>query len=157
MEVSFKKGKTKSTQVCKRKDGSTFWSAMDPFMIVHDLAHFCVESKLRAFNGFYRLIATGIDISDFENKQKINSKNLPSEAKIIELIVGQILTERADNKLSENFNATLAESANALGIDKTTSIRNEILVSIRKDLEKLLNKWNLLPVGDTLTLHFNET
>lgn len=132
MEVIFKKGKTKNTLVCKRKDGSSTWSTVDQFMIIHDLAHFCVESKLGVVKGFYGLIATGIDISDFENKEKINSKNLPVDSKITELIVGQILTERADNKLLENFNVTLKESANALGINKAGRIENEDLISIRK-------------------------
>ncbi|MEQ8423404.1 MAG: hypothetical protein RIA63_01760, partial [Cyclobacteriaceae bacterium] len=97
MELQFKKGETKDILVCMRKNGTSTWTQIDRFMTLHDLAHYCVEEELKLKDGFYGLVANGIDISDFENKEKIRAKNLPQESIVAELIVGLILTERADN------------------------------------------------------------
>jgi len=67
------------------------------------------------------------------------------------------MTERVDRNLPEDFNTTLRESANALGIVNTNNITNEKLTTIRNDLDHLLSKWSLLPTENTLSLHFNET
>jgi len=55
-------------------------------MVMHDLAHFCMENELCITPGFYGLI--GIDILYFESKEKIYFKDLPDEAKVTGLIGG---------------------------------------------------------------------
>lgn len=156
MELQFKKGKTKDTLVCTRRNGTSTWTQIDRFFVMHDLAHFCVETVLEIKDGFYGLIAKGTDISDFTNKEKINSKELPQESILAELIVGLILTDRSDNHLLSNFNNTLKEMAATKGIAQLKEISDVQLKSLRKELDDLLNKWTFLQPEEELKLFYKE-
>jgi hypothetical protein len=156
VELHFKKGATKNTLLCQRKDGSSSWTQIDRFFIMHDLAHFCVESELGIKDGFYGLISKGVDISDFQNKEKIRAFELPEESILAELIVGLILTERSDNNPVPDFNKTLKVMATIKGIDINQEISDEHLENIRRNLDGLIYQWTVLPSGQELTLSFKE-
>ena len=142
--------------VCTRRNGTSTWTQIDRFMALHDLAHYCVEQELKLKDGFYGLVTRGVDISDFEDKEKIRAKNLPQESVIAELIVGLILTERADNNQLPDFNKTLNETARPRGIDQVEYISPDQLNAIRGRLDELVNKWTFLPKGEALKLNFDE-
>ena len=91
MEVIFKKGNTKNTITCKRPDGTATWMEADVF--INDLAHYVVETELKASKGFYGLLSQGFDITNFEKKQKITPASIPAEGTQMEIIVGLLLTE----------------------------------------------------------------
>ncbi len=156
MEIRLKKGRTKNTLVCNRKNGTSTWTQIDRFFVMHDLAHFCVENVLEMKNGFYGLVARGKDISDFENKEKIRAKALPEESILGELIVGLVLTERSDNSPVIDFNKTLKEMAAMKGVKVSKEVGEEELRSIRRDLDDLLNQWTFLQPEEELTLYFKE-
>lgn len=156
MEILFKKGKSKDVMACKRADGSSTWMQTDRFMTIHDLAHYCVECELGMDKGFYGLVASGVDVTDFENKEKIRARNLPEESVVAELIVNLILTERSDNRVIENFNETLRASASQRGLSRLPSIEDQKLDSIRKQLDDLLNRWTFLPIDQAMVLTFPE-
>lgn len=105
--------------------------------------------------GFYGLVASGIDIADFENKEKIRAKNLPEESQYAELIVNLLLTERSDNRQLEDFNQLLQESTSQRGLNPFT-LQERQLLSIRNGIDDLLNRWTFLPVDQALILTFPE-
>lgn len=94
MEITFKKGNAKNSITCKREDGTSTWTEADAFMIAHDLTHYVVETVFSMKNGFYGLLDSGLDITDFEKKQKITPRDIPKEAITAETLVNLFLTEK---------------------------------------------------------------
>ena len=153
MEIIFKKGVTKNTITCKRPDGTSTWMQAIPFMIIHDLTHYVVETQLQLKLGFYGLLAGGWDITDFENKQKIKSTDIPAEGLRAELIVGLLLTERNDGQEMTDFNSVYQDSCINYALAEQPLDRSQ-LDRLRIGVDDLINKWKFLPVDSTLILTF---
>jgi hypothetical protein len=154
VEIIFKKGNTKNSITCKRADGSATWSEADAFMIIHDLTHYAVESGLGMKQGFYGLVAGGLDITDFEKKQKIRPDEIPAEGLRAELLVGLVLTERNDGKEMNDFNEQYQELLKKFHL----SAENIPLASVRRlreETDRLINKWKDLPVSSSLVFNFH--
>ncbi|MFL5596220.1 MAG: hypothetical protein ACJ77S_02045 [Gemmatimonadaceae bacterium] len=108
---------------CTRPDGTTTWQRQEGgqarFFPRHDLTHYAVESVLGIRNGFYGLVASGWDLSDFGTPWPRG--RIPPEANIAEIIVGFLDRERAgsDRATAEDLNAALANysAENSLATD----------------------------------------
>lgn len=146
MEIVFKKGNTKNTITCRRDDGSATWTEGDAFMIRHDLTHLVVERTLGMRQGFYGLLKSGLDITDFERKQKITPRTIPREAIKAEMLVNLLLVEQHDQQRVDDFNKTFHE---AIG-DGGESFDEKTIVSMREGLAGVLREWDNLPPGQTL-------
>jgi len=120
-------------------------------MIVHDMAHFVIEKKFQYKNGFYGLTASGLDITDFEKKQKITPQQLPKEAIKTELLVGLILTELNDRKRLDDFNSTFNSTAAQYDLPEEL-FRAQDLDEIHDQLNELLSRWSALEVNDSIKL-----
>lgn len=85
MQIILKKNNNKrSTLTCIREDGSKTWTQMDPYLEIHDLAHFVVEKTLNFDLAFFGMVKSGYNISDFE---------LPREQRPTALIPSQFAEE----------------------------------------------------------------
>lgn len=153
MEIFFKKGNTKNSITIKRPDGSSTWMEAEHFMIVHDMAHFIVEEKFQFKHGFYGLVESGIDITDFEKKQKITPHQLPKEAIKTELLVNLILTELSDRKRLDDFNSTFNSTAGQYGLSKE-EFKADDLNAIHDQLNELLARWSSLSVNESIHLEW---
>ncbi|MBI1769039.1 MAG: hypothetical protein HYR67_11755 [Bacteroidetes bacterium] len=151
MDIIFKKGNTKNTITCKRSESSSTWMEADRFMIAHDLTHFAVEKQLQIGKGFYGLVASGLDITDFEKKQKITPQQLPKESIKTELIVNLILTERHDGKKFESFDEAFNSLSKQFGISNEKFDADD-LNKIHSQLNELLNHWAMLPVNESMII-----
>jgi hypothetical protein len=154
MEIKFKKGNSKDVMVCTREDGSSTWTQTDRFMTVHDLTHFCVESELGMRSGFYGLLAEGLNITDFENKVKIQARDLPQESIVAELIVGLLLTERSDGQPLADFNHVLQQMVTHNHLSLSIILTDVQLKNIRSRLNDLLGRWMTLDCDQALNLNF---
>ena len=106
----------------------------DAFMVMHDLTHYVVETQLQLENSFYGLLARGLDITDFEKKQKISPASIPAEGIRTEILVGLFLTERNDGRLLTDFNHLFLTTCQELQLPKE-SLPEEVLAyfaSLRK-------------------------
>lgn len=139
--------------VCLREDGTSTWMPTSSFFVVHDLAHYVVETRLGFASGFYGLVKDGMDITDFSNKQKISPRDLPDEAMFTEHAVNILLAELSDKRPVENFQDTVNEACSRMGRPSWT-IAPEMLESIRLELRTLLERWKQLPENRTLELIF---
>ncbi len=153
MEITFKKGNTKDTITCKRPDGTSTWMAAETFMVTHDLTHYVVEINLNIHQGFYGLLAQGIDITDFEKKQKISPASIPADGIRMEILVGLFLTERNDGRQLVDFNAAYRESCQKFHL-ATESLPEPLLQSMRRQIGEIIIKWHNLPVGNCLVFNF---
>ena len=153
MDIIFKKGTTKNTITCTRSDGTSTWQEAEPFHILHDLTHYAVETTLGTQQGFYGLLQQGLDITDFEKKQKITPQTLPREAIRTEILVTLFLTEINDHQPLADFNQTFAETIRPYGIDIIPLDQN-LLTTIRMMRDNLIKKWKNLSSGSTLALRY---
>jgi hypothetical protein len=153
LEIIFKKSYTKNTITCRRPDGTATWMEAIPYRIVHDLTHYVVETELGMRDGFYGMLAGGWNITDFENKQKIRSSDIPANGIRAELIVNMLLTERNDGQEIFNFNSVYADSCGRLNIP-AQPLEPEQLHRLRIRLDDLINKWRFMPMDRPLHLKF---
>ena len=151
MKIEFRKGGDKNMLTCSRPDGTTTWMEATPFFVAHDLAHFVIEKQLQIVNGFYGLIASGFDITDFEKKREITPQQLPEDSIKAELLVNLILTERNDRKRLESFNATFNEVSERYGLPNMKFDASD-LDKIHNQLDEMLKRWASLPINESITL-----
>ena len=153
MEIIFKKGNSKNTITCRRDDGTSTWMEAEPFMIIHDLTHYAVETSLRFDGGFYGLVEDGFDITDFQNKQKFKPKEMPPQAAYAEILVNLFLTERSDRKILEDFDSVLSENIRLHQLAPLT-VEKSTLDEIRSRSGELMRRWRELPPGEVLKFCF---
>lgn len=157
MEISFsKKADDKSIIACKRKDGTSTWMHSDPFFILHDICHYAVETVLNLKNSFYGMLASGIDINDFELPKEMRTVEFTPEAIWTEQFVNLLAIEHRQGEV-DTFIDTLKEISaknNIIGIQ--INLDNSQLNQVRSLSKKLVEDWQLLPVGKTITLNFEE-
>ena len=69
-----------------RDNGTETWMYSDDFFVRHDLSHFILESVLGYHTAFNGMINQGMDIRDFENKEKrADSRSTFHEARSTEI------------------------------------------------------------------------
>lgn len=136
---------------CRRADGSTTWSRVQPFFPFHDLDHFAVESTLDLRQGFFGLIAAGWDLEDF-TKPGVAAR-LPREAHQTEVIVGT-LEGLARDASHADFAASLAAAFRGQGLPPDYQVGVEALAEVQRIRTALHARWHALAPGETLTLEF---
>ena len=157
MEISFtKNGPNHHIIFCQRMDGTVTWMQIDFFFVVHDLCHYAVESILELNNAFYGMLASGTAISDFELPKEKRTFHLTEEAIYTEQIVNLLTIESKQGPI-EFFLNTLNEVCQKTTVPITGKKINKFyLQQIRQYVEILINRWPLLPEGETITLIFEE-
>jgi len=144
---------------CVRPDGSTTWhspkGAQGHFFALHDLTHYAVETTLGVSRGFYGVVASGWDISDFGKPEKRGQ--LPADAGWVELIVGFLDMERAMGEMYSaadwNEKARLYYDTN--GGQPVRELGDDELNAIRDRRRELFSLWAAVPPGGTLELDFS--
>jgi len=155
MEISFtKKELNKHVITCKRNDGSVTWMQSDDFFVRHDLMHYAVETTLNFRNGFYGILDSGINISDFEIPEKRRTFNLSTEALHAESLVGLISTELSQGNF-ESLQDTIDEmyTINYPAV-KAPAIDNASISQIKQKYHELILDWLKLPQNQKLVLQF---
>jgi hypothetical protein len=137
-----------------RNDGSATWIQGDDFLVRHDLAHYAIESVLRYRTAFNGMVNNGMDIKDFEDKEKRSRMAITVEAVYAENFANLFLAETTQGNF-EDFNAEQRDAFVSFSnqYDPVT-LTQESIKSIRRDLRQILQQWVELPVGETLALTF---
>ncbi len=149
MRIRFRKdGDGGGALTYMRDDGSTTGMRISGFFAQHDLMHYAVETVLGLDNAFIGLIAAGRDIADFEKDAKAW---LPTEAIVVETIVGQLLYERAGSASRDEFQDAVSAACAGLGVTAPTLTVARVDAA-RARFEELLAAWRALPAGETMEL-----
>ncbi len=131
---------------CTRSDGTVTWQQQNGqqgrFFPLHDLTHYAVETMLH-LRGFFSLVAEGWDFGDFGKPRPRGP--LPTEAHIVEQVVGFLDTERASGR---------EWAAADLRLAPPYARSEEELRQVRDARRDLFARWAALPTGDTLELLF---
>ncbi len=149
---------------CTRDDGSVTWQRQNGSLGLvfpaHDLTHFAVETTFGFAHGFYGLLAEGWEISDFA--QPWPRGPVPTEALVVELIVGLLDSERRQGTglSAEDFHAQAEQyiaSRRAAGKqvpDLPRRLTDDELQRVRAFRTELLTRWAAVPAGEVLELVF---
>jgi hypothetical protein len=144
---------------CVRADGSTTWQRQEGahgrFFPLHDLTHYAVETVLGHRRGFFGLIAEGWDISDFGSPWPRG--RIPADAEPSEAIVGLLDFERYQGTRSAvpDLDERLGMSGNHPVIDVLSLVTEAQLDAVRACRDELIQRWEELPVGESLELPFD--
>lgn len=146
---------------CERIDGSKTWKKYERhgvFFALHDLMHYAVESELCLHGGFFGLLRTGWDITDFGDpwpKGRIPSQ-LVAEADIAEHLSGALGLEqstRQEYSVGELI-STLSENKDAQEL-AAAIVDDQALSRIRATFTYLAGQWMGLAPDEVLTLSFD--
>jgi len=136
----------------KRDDGTDTWMKADDFLVRHDLSHYAIEKTLGYKTAFIGLLNNGMDIRDFEDREKRLKIIVTQEACYAENMANLFLIEKIQGN-SGNFNEMLASAFINMKLPFAVPVlSNNEIDSVRNCLSKLLNSWNDLPDGETMTL-----
>jgi hypothetical protein len=137
-----------------RDDGTETWMQTDDFFVRHDLSHFALETVLGYKTAFNGMINSGMDIKDFENREKRRAMKVTDEAGYAENMANLFLGEVVQGNF-EDFNAvqqqTLAYTNDGI---PPIDLADEKIQAVRKYFRQLLAEWELLPSGQTMELVF---
>jgi len=157
--IRIKKGADgRSSLSCTRADGTTTWQrqegAQATFFPRHDLTHYAVETVLRHRTGFYGLVASGWDLSDFGAPWPRGK--LPKEANLSEMAVGFLDLERASGELwpAAMLNEQLRGFALDHALPPPSPITDDDLAAVRKRRAELFAAWDAVRHGEAIELPF---
>jgi hypothetical protein len=138
-----------------RDDGTSTWQKSTDFFARHDLIHYVVETSLGYRKAFLGLVAQGRDLSSFGTQNGL--KDIYYQEEIwAESIVG-LCQWPAD---SENFSP---DDTQLLSVLRQTfedkdcpppPLTESQLSEIRKRVQELHSRWDMLQDGETLELEF---
>ena len=142
---------------CTRPDGSQTWQRHQrhaAFFPLHDLMHFAVESTLGLQHGFYGLLASGWNITDFG--ERVIPEYAVAEAVFAETAVGLLFGEQATGERYDiaGFNEALAASLAEGNRVLERSMTNEELECIRRLWRELAARWAQVTPGAEMELVF---
>jgi hypothetical protein len=145
---------------CTRADGTVTWQrqqgAQAAFFPRHDLTHFAVETVLGYSRGFYGLVASGWNLTDFGAPWPRGP--MPADTDPSELIVGFLDTERASGTrwTADEFNDKAAAYYREHNLEAAAPmLTDDDLARVRQRRAELFTQWDAVPAGGTIELSFD--
>lgn len=144
---------------CDRTDGSSTWERRQgEFFVLHDLGHYAVETVLGLAGGFYGLVSSGWDISDFGSPWPRGPipEEAAEEAMLAEWAVSLLDRERAQGDRLDGaaFSQALSSMAEGSGHPEPRSLSDQQLAAIRDRFQRTALEWRSLSAGEALSLVF---
>jgi hypothetical protein len=131
----------------KRDDGSQTWMRADDFFVRHDLTHYAIEKEMGYTTAFMGMLNKGMDIKDFEDRQKRNQMAISKKAWYSENMANLFLMEIAQGEF-DNFNGVVNETFRSANKQYSPPVlSNEEIIRIRMHLRELLRARNELSPG----------
>ena len=138
-----------------RDNGTETWMQADDFFVRHDLSHYALESIMQYKTAFNGMLNSGMEIRDFEDKEKRALLNITAEAWYAENMANLFLIEISQGEFLD-FN-TIQQQAFISFNNRFPAILlpEEKITATRNYLRHLLQQWAEMPVGQTLALTFD--
>src|SRR5450432_346262 len=88
-----------------RDNGTATWMPANDFFVQHDLSHYAIEKTLHYRSAFMGMLNNGMDIKDFEDREKRNRMVVTQEAIHAENMANLFLMEVIQSDF-DDFNET---------------------------------------------------
>jgi len=156
MEMRITKNSSKPHLILyRRNNGTETWMQADDFFVRHDLSHYAIEQTAGYSSAFMGMLNNGMDIRDFENREKRKQLMVTAEAWYAENMANLFLIEIAQGRFND-FNQVAAEAFAAMQLNFPAPVLEPSLIdAIRTCLTQLLSQWEALPAGNTMLLNFD--
>jgi hypothetical protein len=127
----------------------------DDFFVQHDLSHYALEKILKYTSAFMGMLNNGMEIKDFEDREKRKQMTVTREGLYAENMANLFLMEVMQRNF-DDFNHVSKQTFERMNTAYPSLIISEKQISdIRIFLRQLLKGWSELPVGETMTLNFD--
>jgi hypothetical protein len=137
-----------------RDNGTDTWMKADDFFVRHDLSHYAIEKTLHYKTAFMGMLNNGMDIRDFENREKRLQLTITQDACYAENMANLFLIEVMQNNTG-NFNKMLASAFTSMNQSFPVPALSEIEIdAVKQCLKTLLTNWNNLSAGEMMELVF---
>jgi hypothetical protein len=165
MDVKFTKGKDKDYIDACRFDGTIVATTFPKKgWFPHDAVHLIVEKRLEYRHAFWGRIFAGTAPEEIAAIAKAgghasSSRAVPPADDIVELVRAERLVECFEAEMwsgpSDNttFRAVLDAACSQSRIS-SPSLADADIESIRAELKQSFAQWHILPIGQSLTLHW---
>jgi len=155
MELQITKNTTKPHIVLyKRDNGTETWMQADDYFVRHDLSHYAIEKTLGYSTAFMGMLNNGMDIRDFENREKRKQLTVTKEAWYAENMANLFLIEIAQGKF-DDFNQVASSAFANMSLDfPAPQLSSDQINSVRNYLKELLQAWKELATSSTMVLIF---
>jgi len=154
MEITKNEGKPHIISYA-RDDGTITWMHSDDYFVQHDLSHYAIEKELEYKTAFMGMLNDGMDIKDFENREKRKQMTISKEAWYSENMANLFLIEIFQGEF-DDFNNVSGEAFKKMEREYDPPVLNEKEInSVRNYLKALLQQWKELPPGTTMSLSIN--
>ena len=110
--------------------------------LLHDICHYAVEKILNYQNGFWGMLAQGYTFSELFGK----NNPMTSGLRFIEQIVGLVQSVYSGHIPIKDYNQYISHL--------NFTIYENDLISCLSEVNTILNAWEVLPIGEQLTLEF---
>jgi len=155
MEILFTKtGDKEHVLSCRRKDGTVTWHHDSVFFLLHDLCHFAVETVLKFTGGFFGMLASGTDITEFDLPKEKRTMQLTAEAIFAEHLVNLLVIEYKQGRMDNLIEVFYCIHDEYIDSALLQQLSEDKLEEIRIKYAGLMKQWNILPVNQTLSLVF---
>jgi len=134
-----------------RSDGTSTWSVLRRGIEDHDLAHLAVEKTLGCKSAFFGLVDQGVNISDFEHKDRQPAISI--EAKQVEHLVLLLQIETKQSEEMEDLLHQYRDILVAHDLPYLENLNQETLHTTRRVFKGLVKDWRRLKVGEFLIYH----
>lgn len=138
-----------------RDNGTETWMYCDDFFIRHDLSHYALEKIFGYKTAFNGMLNAGMDIRDFDDKEKRARLSVTAEAWYAENMANLFLIELAQGQFADFNEVQQAAFVSFNQQYPPTFLPEDKIEAVRMYLSELLAQWNTLPAGETLELSFN--
>lgn len=136
----------------RRYNHSETWMPADDYFVRHDLSHFAIETMLGYKDAFMGMLNNGMDIKDFEDREKRKKIAMTQAACYAESTANLFLMETTDGKLAAFNEVATTAFKTAFPQWSPPTLSNQQVEAIRIYLKQLLAQWQELPLGATLVL-----
>jgi hypothetical protein len=138
-----------------RDNGSETWMYADDFFVQHDLSHYAIEKTLNYTSAFMGMLNNGMDIKDFEDREKRKQMAITQDALFAENMANLFLMEVMQENF-DDFNEVSKQTFEKMNAPyPAPSLTEQQIDDVRIFLRQLLKGWKELPDGDTMTLNFD--
>lgn len=155
MRIRFVRGTKQDVLTCVRDDGTTTWMHERPGFVVHDLAHYAVETGFGYASGFFGLVAHGWELSSADfGRDPATKERYPwpgGEQEPVEYVVSLFQRGR------EVGVGTADEIREALRLywgHVPAVFTDDRIERVKRGLADLERRWAAVPQGGSLELEF---
>lgn len=138
-----------------RDNGTETWMYCDDFFIRHDLSHYALEKILGYKTAFNGMLNAGMDIHDFEDREKRAKMSVTAEAWYAENLANLFLIEIGQGLFADFNEVQQAAFVSFHQQYPPVTLADDQIKAVRDHLTELLEKWKALPSGETLAVTFN--